>query len=199
MSNRVGAAHYHDLDAVLRAAWSMLERGVGDRKAEFHIAQVATIDDAGSPSIRSVVLRGFDRDRHTLRFHTDSRSCKVTEIQAQPALAVHFYDRTEKLQLRLSCHAKVHTRDDVTAAAWEAMRPMSRECYGQHWAPGTQLREPDLSSEMLAKEVLNAFDNFAVVIARIHTLQWLYLSSSGHRRARFDFRAGQEMRTWLAP
>ena len=79
------------------------------------------------------------------------------------------------------------------------MRPMSKECYGQHWAPGTRLREPDLSSDMLAKEGRNAIDNFAVVVAKIHTLQWLYLSADGHRRARFDFRAGQEMQTWLAP
>lgn len=199
MSDKVRLAHYHDLDALLRTAWSMVEQGVGDRTASFHIAQVATVDGAGMPAVRSVVLRGFDSQSLTLRFHTDIRSGKVDEIRAQPAIAIHLYDRFEKVQLRLSCLAGVHYLDDVTAAAWQAMRPMSQECYGQQSSPGTALSVPDGGADITAAVKRDAVDNFAVVTARIRTLEWLYLSASGHRRAFFDFRTGQETQTWLAP
>ena len=97
MSGDDRPAHYRDLDAVLPTAWWMLGWGVGDPKADFHIAQVATVDGAGRPTLRSMVLRGVDRDARAIRFHTDHRSGKVGELRTRGEIAALLYDRDEKV------------------------------------------------------------------------------------------------------
>lgn len=198
LSDRLRRAHYHDLEAVLEAAWALLDGGANDRRSGFHIAQVATIDEGGVPSLRSVVLRGFDPRSRVVRFHTDGRSRKVREITARPKIAMHLYDRSEKIQLRLICEARVHRRDTVSETAWRGMQTMSRVCYAQNFAPGSVLQTPQSASTELLDTAI-AEQNFAVVTAQILSLEWLYLSAEGHRRARFDWNGSAEMRSWLAP
>ena len=199
MSDRLRPDHYSSLDAVLETAWQLLTRGFRDRKSDFRIAQVATVDAAGRPSIRSVVLRGFDADARVLRFHTDYRTAKVGVIRDRPQICVHFYDTREKVQLRLDCHARLHHQDAVCSSAWSALQPMSRACYAQDQAPGTIAAAPELATSPAGDQACDAFENFAVVTARIDTLEWLYLSAAGHRRARFAWDAGGDTATWLAP
>ena len=75
---------YDDLSASCAYGWSMLERGVKDRKSAFHTPSIATITATGSPTIRTVVLRGCATEDKTLRFHTDTRSGKIAELQENP-------------------------------------------------------------------------------------------------------------------
>ena len=69
-------ACYDDLTASCAYGWSMLERGVKDRKSAFHTPSIATISANGSPTMRTVVLRGCETDAKTLRFHTDRAPAK---------------------------------------------------------------------------------------------------------------------------
>ena len=41
--------------------------------------------------------------------------------------------------------------------------------------------------------------NFAVIINKIVSIDWLYLSSGGHNRARYDFNNNTIKKSWLAP
>ena len=173
----------------------MLERGANDRKAAFHTPSVATIGADGRPSIRTVVLRACDvADRH-VRFHTDTRSGKIAELQANPKAAMHFYDAGAKLQLRLSVHLELLDGEDY-AAAWEATRPMSRECYQVTTAPGSVLQDPyDVAFDAQATQ--DGEDHFVPVRARVEQMEWLYLAARGHRRALFDF--VNDTQYWLVP
>ena len=199
MSNRLPPAHYNDLDEILPAAWSLLQRGVRDRRADFHLLQVATVTSEGLPSIRSVVLRGFDEQTRTMRFHTDSRAEKSNEIFERSQIVAHLYSREEKIQLRMLCRASLHHRNAVSSAGWRSMREMSRDCYRQTLAPGTRVDTPQDITVDANMDADEAYDNFAVVTATIQHLEWLYLAAAGHRRAVFDWRNGSETRTWLAP
>ena len=92
---------YDDLAASAAYGWSMLARGVKDRKSAFHTPSIATITaastDTNAPTIRTVVLRGCDTDAKTLRFHTDTRSGKIAELTDNPLGATHFYDAGAKI------------------------------------------------------------------------------------------------------
>ncbi len=188
-----------DLDATLEEAWRILSEGARKAASPYHIINVATLGADGTPRIRSVVLRGFDKATRTLRFHTDIRSRKAAEITASRAVSVHVYAKDEKIQLRMSCRATIHHDDEVSRGAWRATRMMSRECYSQHEAPGTSIASPESVAFDESENLEGAYVNFAAVLAKIETLEWLYLSAAGHRRARFDWRDSVPSQVWLAP
>ncbi|MEM8744887.1 MAG: pyridoxamine 5'-phosphate oxidase family protein, partial [Pseudomonadota bacterium] len=168
------------------------------RKSEIHILHLSTITNDGFPSSRSVVLRGFDEQARSVQFHTDSRSEKAAEIFERPHVALHAYSRAEKIQLRMQCRANFHHCDAVTGAAWRTMHDMSRQCYTQPVTPGIPIDTPTAVPLGAEERDSKPYENFAVVIAMIQRLEWLYLSAAGHRRAVFDWRHGELQKTWLA-
>lgn len=190
---------YDDLDKTLDQAWQLLGRGVADRKSPFHQAQVATVAADGGPAVRTVVLRGADRARGTVRFHTDRRSRKYGELRANPAVAMHLYDHGKKIQLRLRGTALLHAGDGFAESLWRGMRDMSKACYRQPEPPGARVREAaavDAAEPLADAEGLR---NFVAVEVRLSTMEWLYLAARGHRRALFDLAVSPPAATWLAP
>ena len=186
---------YDDLAASCAYGWSMLERGVKDRKSAFHTPSVATITTAGHPTIRTVVLRGCDTNAKTLRFHTDTRSGKIAELTENPNAAMHFYDAGAKIQLRRT--VKLETLSgDAYDTAWAATRPMSRECYQVTQSPGSSIDEP-YQVAFDADATRDGEDHFVPVAAHVYQMEWLYLAARGHRRALFDFAA--DTQNWLVP
>jgi pyridoxamine 5'-phosphate oxidase len=199
MGSSTIANYYDDLDLILKKAWSILSDGVHRAASPYHIINVATLGSDLTPRIRSVVLRGFDETARTLRFHTDARSAKASEIARTKNLAVHLYAKNEKIQLRMACRGTVHNCDDVSREAWRLTKKMSRECYRQLEGPGTVVPSSDSVAFSDGNDSDTAYTNFAAVVATIETLEWLYLSASGHRRALFEWRGGSATRVWLAP
>ena len=63
-------------------------------------------------------------------------------------------------------------------------------------APGTAIADP--AAVPLEPGAAGA-THFAVVTCAVRSLEWLYLSAAGHRRARFDFEADPPGATWLVP
>jgi len=191
-------AHADDLDEVLAEAFRLLARGVADRRSAFHTPTVATIGADGAPSLRTMVLRGFDAATRTLRFHTDLRAAKIGEAAANPHAAVLIYDAAAQIQVRLSGHLETHRDDDTAVAGWTASRPHSRLCYGVTLAPGTEIPAPLAAPD--ATTLDSGYANFGVLLFQFDGLEWLWLAAAGHRRARCRWRAdGAASATWLAP
>ncbi len=188
---------YDNLEDTLDYAWSLLARGVKNRKSAFHTPTVATIGIDDVPNLRTVVLRGCDVEQKRLRFHTDKRSAKVLEISARPNAAIHCYDAGLKIQLRLGVELKMI---DGTCfdEAWTATRPMSRECYQVTTAPGTPIEDP-YEAIFDASITQDGEINFAPVAAEVKTMEWLYLAAKGHRRAYFDLTQTPVKMFWLVP
>lgn len=167
-----------------------------------HTPSVATLGLDGRPRIRTVVLREFNEACGMLRFHTDRRSEKVSELARDPRIGVHFYDDAAKVQLRIDGNATIHCEGAVADAAWLASQRMSRVCYGTDPAPGSVIeradafRLPDIELEIAAGR-----EHFAAIVVTISAIEWLWLKSGGHRRALFRFKNGIECvdLQWLAP
>jgi pyridoxine/pyridoxamine 5'-phosphate oxidase len=91
-----------------KTIWRLLARGVVDTKHAFRLCSVATVNEAGKPDTRTVVLRDCDIANKTLSFHTDFRSGKISHLKNQPEVCMLFWDHKNSLQLRVYGEAQIH-------------------------------------------------------------------------------------------
>ncbi|MCG5246497.1 pyridoxamine 5'-phosphate oxidase family protein [Methylorubrum extorquens] len=191
---------YDDLDGFRAEGWRRLADGVGHRHSPFHTPSLATVDAAGRPRLRTVVLRAAEAGAGALRFHCDRRSDKAREIAENGLAALHVYDGRAKLQLRVEGRARLHHDDALADAAWAAALTMSRVCYGVEPAPGTALARGDAyAMPDEDPEARLGRENFCAVVLRAERLDLLYLDRRGHRRAVFSREGEGWMGTWVAP
>ena len=180
-----------------------LIRGAKSRKSPMHTPVVGTADG----DLRVMVLRDFDRESYTLRFHTDARSPKVAAIAADPAMAVLLYDADEKIQIRARGVGRVETDSEAAQAAWAASTNFAKRCYLAEDAPGAPSDAgvsglPDWAEgiQPTVEQIIPARENFAIVLIELTSLDWLYLANSGHRRAQFRREIGGEWSGgWVVP
>ncbi len=191
---------YDDLDRFRAQGWRRLAEGVTNRRSPFHTPALATVDAAGRPRLRTVVLRAAEAGVGALRFHCDRRSDKAAELAADPACALTAYDAATKIQIRIEGVASLHTDDAVADAAWAGSRPMSRVCYGAEPGPGTVLPAGHAYSLPGEEEAaITGRPSFCAVQIEALALDFLYLDRRGHRRAAWRRGEGGWTGAWLAP
>lgn len=166
-----------------------------------HVPAVVTSDvDA-----RGMVLRAFDSAAWTLRFHTDTRAPKVAAIAADPRMAVLFYDKGAKLQIRVRGTGEVLSSDPVTDAAWANGSNFARRCYlgdgpgALSDAPTSGLPPEMEGTEPTDAQLEPARENFAVMRVTLTELDWLYLAHTGHVRAQFTRESDDWQGRWVSP
>jgi pyridoxamine 5'-phosphate oxidase len=74
---------------------------------------LATADSSGSPSVRMVLLKGFDERGFV--FHTNYASRKGREVEANPRAALLFYWREPGRQVRIEGAVERTSREDSEA------------------------------------------------------------------------------------
>jgi len=178
-----------------------LGRAAKDRKSPMHTPVVVTSDvDA-----RVMVLRAYDSTTRTLRFHTDARAPKNLAIKTDPRMAVLFYDKNSKIQIRVRGTGHVEQTGVTAQRAWDHGTNFARRCYLGD-GPGSRSDGPTsgLPSEFEGVEpsdeqLVPARENFAVVLIALQHVDWLYLAHTGHMRAQFDAGEGQWSGRWVSP
>ena len=189
-----------DLASVLAEAWRLVQLGATDRNSAFHLPTVATVTRDGMPNLRTVVLRGVDPDRRSLRFHTDRRSAKFEELGQISQYALHVYDPAIQTQIRLSGTGEIHHDDIEAKSAWDGSAAMSRLCYAAPDGPGAVVPAPPAAPRLEDVAEGAGYENFCAVILHVDRLEWLHLAASGHQRTRFVWDAsGNRSGEWLAP
>lgn len=181
------------LERVLELIWLELLEGAQRGRHAFHTPAIATVGHLG-PAVRTVVLRAVDAETRTVICHTDTRSRKVAEIQADPRVEWHFYDREAKTQLRLTGTASLHHEDPLARERWSAAPDRSRACYHAAAGPGQPV-----AVGAPVEELPEGFPNFVVVRSVIETIDWLLLRGRGHLRARFQWQDGAWQGQRIAP
>ncbi|TRD10501.1 flavin-binding protein [Erythrobacter insulae] len=192
---------FDTLKSVQEDITNRLIRAGKDRKVPMHTPSVVTADvDA-----RTMVLREFDARAFTLRFHTDTRAPKVATIDADPRMAVLFYDKGAKVQIRVRGQGKVLRDAPVTEAAWDAGNNFARRCYLGD-GPGTASDMPTsgLPSqfegvEPTDEEVVVGRPNFSVLLITLEEIDWFYLAHTGHVRAQFTRGGDSWEGRWVSP
>ena len=197
--------YYNDLDKVHLKIWSLLDLGLKNRDAPFHIP-VFICGNENSFDGRIVVLRGINDKEKKLWFHSDIRSNKIKILKKNPNATLLFYDKGEKIQLRISGKANINYHNQTTKVSWQKTAHMSRQCYLGEKAPGVICSEPTSGlSEAIdnlkysVEESEIGYKNFCVVEIFINSIEWLYLAAKGHRRAYFSFKNNSLEKKWLIP
>ena len=187
------------LDDVWSHAWARLLAGARGRDDPFHQGVLANAAGDG-PQARYAVLRAVDPDAATVAFHTDRRSPKLAQLQADPRVGWCFLGHGE--QLRLRGRVALHLDDPAADAAWAACGRASRATYTVPLAPGSPIDDPAAGNRPNpadAATLAAARMNFALVRVQLEALDWLSLAASGHRRAVFVPEGGRWQGRWVSP
>jgi len=190
------------LSAALEQVWGLLEQGVAQRSSPFHQGVLASLSEQG-PQARYVVLRGLDRARSSLRFHSDQRSPKLVQLRNDSRAAWCFFG--SDVQLRVAGRCEVLSEDAEVERAWAETSDFARRCYRAQQAPGAAQTEsgPGLPESALATlpdptDMALGREHFAIVQLQIESIDWLHLGHEGHRRALFEASDGWRGR-WVQP
>ena len=196
-------AYYEDFYEIKKKIWLMLDDAVKNRASQFRIP---TFICGYSDKIdgRIVVLRKSDQSNNLVQFHSDIRSGKIEILKKNPNAAMLFYDKEEKIQVRLKVKCLINHKNEITKNSWDKTQHISRKCYLVDKGPGTV---SDIPTSGLKPELDNfdytqeqsevGYRNFTVIQCKVQSIEWLYLAAKGHRRARFDLINNKN--TWLVP
>jgi len=197
--------YYNNLDKVYSKIWELLKLGLEHRDKPFHIP-VFICGNESKFDGRIVVLRGIDSKENKIWFHSDKRSNKIQILRSNSKGVFLFYDKDEKIQLRISGKTKINFQNEITKNSWKKTAHMSRQCYLGEMAPGSEVLEP---TSGLSNDVDNlkysveqseiGYKNFCVIETFIQSIEWLYLAAKGHRRAYFTIENNFVKKKWLIP
>lgn len=195
-----------NLSDVMEAILILLDDAATNRKSPMHTPSVASVDANNSPNQRVMVLREFEIENRVMRFHTDIRSPKVTEIKANDAISILAYHPEKRMQLKLYGHAQIYNEGDAVTEAWMQTDTMGRRVYmcepgsgskssasSSGISPELQSRRPTMEESELGRK------NFAIMMVTIDQIDWMFLSSKGNRAAQFHHHNESWSGQWLIP
>ena len=196
-------AYYENLEEIQKKLWFMLDDAVTNRSSPFRIPVFICTDQKDTDG-RIVVLRKSDKKNSVLQFHTDLRSQKVNILKKNKNASLVFYDKEEKIQLRVKVICEINNKNSAAEESWKKTQHISRRCYLTDSGPGSisdgptsgmisKLEDFDYTMEQSEK----GYENFTVIKCNIKSIEWLYLAAKGHRRAMFDFE--NKKNNWLVP
>jgi len=196
-------AYYEDFTEIKNKIWSMLNSAIKDRGSPFRIP-VFICGNQDDFDGRIVVLRKSDQSNNIVQYHSDIRSDKIAKLKNNKNAAMLFYDKEEKIQVRLKVECVVNHDNEITKESWLKTGHVSRKCYLVDDGPGaissspTSGLKPKLDNfEFTMEESEEGYKNFTVIQCKIKSVEWLYLAAKGHRRAKFDLENNKEH--WLIP
>ena len=196
-------AYYEDFKEIKKKIWLMLDDAVSNRSSQFRIP-VFICGEQKDFDGRIVVLRKSDQSNSLLQFHSDIRSDKIPKLKNNKNASMLFYDKEEKIQVRLKVECTVNHNNEITKESWSKTGHISRKCYLVDNGPGTESQAPTSglkpefdNYEFTMEQSEEGYKNFTVIQCKIKSMEWLYLAAKGHRRARFEIDNNKEY--WLVP
>tara|TARA_B100000029_G_scaffold507791_1_gene593197 strand:- start:1088 stop:1702 length:615 start_codon:yes stop_codon:yes gene_type:complete len=197
--------YYNNIDKIYSKIWELLYSGFQNRNSSFHLP-VFICGGKNKFDGRIVVLRGADEKERKIWFHSDIRSNKIKILKKNPQATLLFYDKAEKIQLRILGKVKINYKNNTTKKSWKKTIHMSRQCYLGEKPPGSissiptsGLSESVDNLKYTVEESEIGYKNFCVIEAYIKSIEWLYLAAKGHRRSLFNLKNKNIKKKWLIP
>ena len=197
-------AYYENFAEIEKKIWSLLDDAITNRSSPFRIP-VFICGNQDNFDGRVVVIRKSDQSNKLIQFHTDIRSDKIKKLKDNNNASMVFYDKEEKIQVRVKVECTINHENEITKQSWLKTGHMSRKCYLVDNGPGTVSStptsglKPELDNfEFTMEQSEKGYKNFIVIQCKIKSLEWLYLAAKGHRRAKFEFSVYTKGQ-WLIP
>jgi len=196
-------AYYENFSEIKKKIWFMLDDAITNRGSQFRIPTFICGDQSDFDG-RIIVLRKSDQKNNIVQFHSDIRSDKIKKLKRNSKAAMLFYDKEEKIQVRLKVECVVNHNNNVAKESWSKTQHISRKCYLVDNGPGTESDSPTSglkpefdNFEFTMEQSEKGYKNFTVIQCKVKSIEWLYLAAKGHRRAKFDLETNTD--TWLIP
>ncbi|MDX2286376.1 MAG: hypothetical protein NW241_19580 [Bacteroidia bacterium] len=190
------------LEAGFAACLRLLGRAAADERSPMHTAAFATRGPEGF-GVRTVVFRAFHAAGRLLDCHSDIRAGKIAAVRLDPRVEWLFWHPRHQVQLRIAAEASLHSQDADAETAWRALSPATRLHYSARTMPGTEIGTVQdgigaytAYADLPAADPDAWFPNFCLIRCRMTSMEALWLSREGHRRARFS---PDGSGTWLVP
>jgi pyridoxamine 5'-phosphate oxidase len=182
------SARLESLDAIEAALWRELQAAPRDKQHPWRTPVLATTNGEVGDA-RTVILREADHARGTLLMYSDARAGKVAQIATHPHGTLVMWSPALGWQLRMRVHLRTIADGLELSSRWARLKlsPAASD-YLSPQAPG------DTLDNALGARGERAY--FALLEARVLSIDWLELHAQGHRRARFDNDATPR---WLQP
>jgi pyridoxamine 5'-phosphate oxidase len=182
------SARLESLQAIEAELWRELQAAPSDKQHPWRNPVLATTDGQVGDA-RTVILREADHAQARLLVYTDARAGKVAQIGTHPLGTLVMWSPAMGWQLRLRVHLQAVTDGLELSSRWARLKlsPAAND-YLSSQAPGDPL------DKTLSARGERAF--FALLEARVLSIDWLELHAQGHRRARFGNDATS---CWLQP
>ena len=154
----------------------MLDDAVSNRSSSFRIP-VFVCGDQKDFDGRIVVLRKSDQTKNLLQFHSDIRSEKITKLKNNKNASMLFYDKDEKIQVRLKIECTINHNNEITKESSSKTGHISRKCYLVDNGPGTESPTPTSglkpefdNYEFSMVESEQGYKNFTVIQCKIKSI-----------------------------
>lgn len=178
------------LQAVEAEVWRVLGEAVHDKAHPWRTPVLATVVDDAADA-RTVVLREVDARERQFLIYTDERAGKVAQLLRHPVGTLVMWSAALGWQLRCRVHLSLEMSGLAASSRWARVKlsPAAQD-YLSPLPPGSVID----ASEVPGHEPV-ARDYFAVINAKLQSIDWLELHAQGHRRARFDADGAR----WIQP
>jgi pyridoxamine 5'-phosphate oxidase len=182
------SARLESLAAIEAALWRELQAAPRDKQHPWRAPVLATTDGEVGDA-RTVILREVKAEQSTLLIYTDARAGKMAQIAQHPQGTLVLWAPALGWQLRIRARLQAVTDGLELSSRWTRLKlsPAAND-YLSSQAPGEAL------DNALGVRAERAY--FALIEARVLSIDWLELHAQGHRRARFDANATPR---WLQP
>ena len=183
------------LPTIEAEVWAELARAAQSKQHPWRTPVLAT-RDADAVDARTVILREVDIPNRTLLTYTDARAGKAAQLRAHPQGTLVMWSAERGWQIRCRVQLSVDVGGLAATSRWArislthaAHDYLSRRPPGAELTGAEQHAHDDNGQEPLGR------GQFAVVSARVISIDWLELGLRTHRRARFD----EGDARWLQP
>lgn len=183
-----------DPHAFVTEAWARQIAAVDHPGSPWRTGVLATAGPQG-PNARTVVLRAVGASPPSLTFHTDRRTPKMAELDADPSLCWVVWDPSTRLQLRAWARAGIDVSPPGREAVWSALHPGQRKAYLTAQAPGLSMPRPE--PDRLDGD--SGPMHLAILRCAVDRVDVLWLARGDHVRARGEWVDGDWAATWVTP
>lgn len=161
--------------------WEALRSGATSGNP-FNFLQLATVNERGSPEVRTIVVRQVDRNDAALYFVTDVRSPKMEDIGHNHNVALVGYDAASRVQIRLTGSANTVGDHERLAEQWGRLSEKTRDSFHSPVAPGTRLYPDEKVLSAVEKDEMSTFKRYCLMRVNLATLECLDISQAEHVR-----------------
>ncbi len=177
------------LDELDRSAWVQLGSAATDKRSGLRYVSLCSVDTAGHPQARLVVLRRVETAARTIEFHTDTRSPKWREFAAYPFATVLGFSAEVQLQLRLQGRVRLHGPGSMLATkAWQNLPHWTRVTY-RGGPPGeeTDCETPEELSTCALGDDGEGQSVFGLLVFKAYHLDCFQLGRPANKRSLFAY------------